>query len=488
MTPKLCAAETMLWFYLKVYLSVDMKASRACTRRTMVVHSGVYPGYSNAYLNYFVYPATTSPNPDSRAARPIQVHFNNFNLELNYSGLKLNVPGTRLITSQVMLNYHTSQCFLALLDSFSCFTEPQARVYHFRFLESSQSRPDRSYGTITQRLSHLTGTYAHSETPLTSNSHPVSSRHKVPFQTVLQLGRPNSLPPDFTYGLHTETYFISSMSTIVEESNIYCSNSSYISTADFIDENFESRPASLIGSKGTRKRVNSYSTTSRQPGKPRLNIFAKPSSKVLVHALNSASSAGWSFQILCPPQHRLKFLPLKQKLLLAGALFSDEIDSTMRHYGCYRTMSPLCVGYGFPDAPTSLSPSTKNSMYWALGSRQPRGPGQLPAFCPRSSPIYGASPVRGSVERSAEAGGNLKRYSQNLGTVIDPEVTVFTLAAPCPSRPDVVFVGRANIAVSDIWHEDSVDGIHQVILNQDADCATLDTLTEFVGIPPPVEN
>ncbi|KAJ7342343.1 hypothetical protein DFH08DRAFT_811438 [Mycena albidolilacea] len=251
MTPKLCSAETMLWFYLKLkpsgtktsilsitFLSHSDSSSSVFPPRPVLVlfQLGVKPNHfrrSQVKLDLApslildttkvpVHSATTSPNPDSRSARPIQVHFNNFHLQLNYSGFKLNVPGTRLITSQVMLNYHTSQCFLALLDSFSCFTEPQARVYYFRFLESSQSSlliyilkttfirlKDRSYGTITQRLSHTTGTYAHSETPLTSNSHPVSSRHK--------LGRPNSLPPDFTYGLHTETYFISSMSTTVEE-------------------------------------------------------------------------------------------------------------------------------------------------------------------------------------------------------------------------------------------------------------------------------
>ncbi|KAJ7836757.1 hypothetical protein B0H14DRAFT_2589498 [Mycena olivaceomarginata] len=66
-----------------------------------------------------VHPATISPNLDSRSARPIQVHFNNFHLELNYSGLKLDVPGTRLITSQVMLNCHAQLSYFTVLpDSF----------------------------------------------------------------------------------------------------------------------------------------------------------------------------------------------------------------------------------------------------------------------------------------------------------------------------------------------------------------------------------
>ncbi|KAJ7884221.1 hypothetical protein B0H13DRAFT_1890077 [Mycena leptocephala] len=65
-----------------------------------------------------VYLATTSSNPDSRSARPIQVHFNNFNLELNYSGLKLDGPRTRLITPQVMLDYHTILLIYILKTSF----------------------------------------------------------------------------------------------------------------------------------------------------------------------------------------------------------------------------------------------------------------------------------------------------------------------------------------------------------------------------------
>ncbi|KAJ7881534.1 hypothetical protein B0H14DRAFT_2565766 [Mycena olivaceomarginata] len=168
MMPKLYSVETMLGFYLKVYACGQAELALGepwlyipgytlplqCLNTLLVVaqrneaifihaqeyiqHRRVNNEYQprtplvleciptsagTSYLparsqpNYFrrsqveldlVYPATTSPNPDSTSARRIEIHFN-FNLELNYSKLKLDVPGTRLITSQVMLNYHTNR-------------------------------------------------------------------------------------------------------------------------------------------------------------------------------------------------------------------------------------------------------------------------------------------------------------------------------------------------------------------------------------------
>ncbi|KAJ7773551.1 hypothetical protein B0H14DRAFT_2632167 [Mycena olivaceomarginata] len=137
MMPKLYSVETMLGFYLKVYacglkpnatkpFSFMLKSIFNIAESTMNINLGLplsssvfppRPALARSQPNYFrrsqveldlVYPATTSPNPDSTSARRIEIHFN-FNLELNYSKLKLDVPGTRLITSQVMLNYHTNR-------------------------------------------------------------------------------------------------------------------------------------------------------------------------------------------------------------------------------------------------------------------------------------------------------------------------------------------------------------------------------------------
>ncbi|KAJ7832319.1 hypothetical protein B0H14DRAFT_2592120 [Mycena olivaceomarginata] len=303
MTPKLCSAETMLWCYLKLkpsgtktsipsitFLSHSDSAFSFIAQEHIQHHQVVQSSCSTMNINlglplsssvfpprpvlvffqlgvkpnYFrrsqveldlapslildttkvpVHPATTSPNPDSMSARPIQVHFNNFHLELNYSGLKLDVPGTRLITSQVMLNYHSSNFFLAFLDSFSCFTEPQARIYHF-------SIPGvlaiKAWFILEYYFSNIPSFSPHLY--FGNNFHP--AQRPIPWHD-----NPKVVSPDgnicsfrdtvdfkFTSGVESGT---SSMSTIVEEFLYFLP------------------PISC--SKGTRKRVNSYSTTSRQP-------------------------------------------------------------------------------------------------------------------------------------------------------------------------------------------------------------------------------
>ncbi|KAJ7855497.1 hypothetical protein B0H14DRAFT_2579363 [Mycena olivaceomarginata] len=508
MTPKLCSAETMLWFYLKqaelalgepwLYIlgytlailplqrlnNPLVEAQRNEDFNSLPLPSSLTPTphfysslksifniiesskfmFNNEYQprtplvldcvptsagtsseskpNYFrrsqvkldlVHSATTSPNPDSRSARPIQVHFNNFHLQLNYSGLKFDVPGTRLITSQVMLNYHTL-------------------IY---ILKTTFIRlKDRSYGTINQRLSHLTGTYAHSETPLTSNSHPVSSRHK--------LGRPNSLPPDFTYGLHTETlrfhqfnvYHRRRVKYILFQQFLYFYRRFHACLSYRLEGNAQA--SEFI--------FDDKSTTVHLPERRRIILTQRPQSsngrldnigpfflgetppqyirqtvlEVLVHALNSASSAGWSFLILCPPQHRLKFLPLKQKLWLAMHL--PLSPHRLKLYVLGTRLSPAPGAGAVARALSEIFPNLRSISCAGIRGAISRGWRELEALLPE----FVAT-----------------RVKENSGTVIDPEVTVFTLAAPCPSRPDVVFVGRANIAVSDIWHEDSVNGIHQ---------------------------
>ncbi|KAJ7321559.1 hypothetical protein DFH08DRAFT_818420 [Mycena albidolilacea] len=433
MTPKLCSAETMLWFYLKQaelalgepwlyilgYTLAILPLQRLnnplveAQRNEDLFQLGVKPNYfrrSQVKLDLApslvfdttkvpVHSATTSPNPDSRSARPIQVHFNNFHLQLNYCGLKLDVPGTRLITSQVMLNYHTLIYILK-----TTFIRPI--IWHDNPKVVS---PDEKICSFRDTV----------DFKFTSGVESAQGILSDPLRPLL--GRPKSLPPDFTYGLHTETYFISSMSTIVEEF-LYFYRRFHACLSYRLEGNAQASEF-IFDDKSTTAPIKI------------------PPSKA--EAVASPPGAGAVARVL------------------------SEIFPNLRSISCAGIRGAISGGWRELEA-------------------------LLPEFV-------------------------ATRVKENSGTVIDPEVTVFTLAAPCPSRPGRISLYltfgtktplMGSTKLRGAWYLSSAlelagrgictplngssctntPDIQSLVLNQDADCATLDTLTEFVGIPPTVEN